>query len=197
MLINVVNQTLPKPQDDTPWESVRTLMISMVGRHAIMAAQRLRKVSSNAYGSLMGRRSPLSSQPSKQSLVYVRQTTDSASISIFGCCYCACIYQLSIAWLCTSTYIDTVLLISSNWFSASARVQILSGNYRLVQRRYTSNRHMDHLWSIATRRASLSTTGMCVFEIICNKWFPVYISGCTTGYQRRCDANADTRTMPK
>uniref|UniRef100_A0A914UIZ6 G-protein coupled receptors family 3 profile domain-containing protein n=1 Tax=Plectus sambesii TaxID=2011161 RepID=A0A914UIZ6_9BILA len=46
-----------------PWEGIRALIATMVGRPALEAAARLRKVSSNAYGSLIGRRSYLLNQP--------------------------------------------------------------------------------------------------------------------------------------
>ncbi|KIH65575.1 hypothetical protein ANCDUO_04101 [Ancylostoma duodenale] len=43
--------TYEEKEDGSPWESIRTLIASVVGRQAYVAAA-LRKVSSNAYGTL-------------------------------------------------------------------------------------------------------------------------------------------------
>ncbi|VDM46542.1 unnamed protein product [Toxocara canis] len=49
-------------EEPSPWESIRTLIASMVGRQAMVAAA-LRKVSSHAYGSLMAKKPCILNQP--------------------------------------------------------------------------------------------------------------------------------------
>uniref|UniRef100_A0A914SFW2 G-protein coupled receptors family 3 profile domain-containing protein n=1 Tax=Parascaris equorum TaxID=6256 RepID=A0A914SFW2_PAREQ len=73
----VASQQTTDEEDSSPWENIRTLIASMVGRQALVAAA-LRKVSSHAYGSLIAKKPCILNQVQK----HARAVHDFDQISV-------------------------------------------------------------------------------------------------------------------